>query len=52
VDIDAGESLLLTKTIIGLTSHIDYMFKVRARNVYGYGDFSDTVTVRTSYVPD
>jgi hypothetical protein len=30
----------------------NYLFKVRAKNVYGYGDYSDTVTIRTSDVPD
>jgi len=27
------------------------MFKVRARNIYGFGDFSDPVTVVASSVP-
>ena len=48
----AEDSLVLTKTIIGLTQGEDYLFKVRARNVYGYGEFSDFVTIRASSVPD
>ena len=52
VDIVASENLLLTRTLTGLTSNLDYLFRVRAKNVYGYGEFSDTVTIRTSYVPD
>ena len=46
------DSLVLSKTIIGLTQGQDYLFKVRARNVYGYGEFSDLVTIRASSVPD
>jgi len=44
--------LELSKTLVGLVSSQNYMFKVRAQNVYGYGDFSETVIIRTSYVPD
>ena len=37
---------------MGLVSSQNYMFKVRAQNVYGYVDFSYTVIIRTSYMPD
>ena len=30
---------------------MSYMLKVRARNVYGFGEFSDPVTVVASSVP-
>lgn len=46
------DTLVLTKTLIGLSSGSDYIFKVRARNVYGYGPFSPEVTIRASDVPD
>jgi hypothetical protein len=29
-----------------------YQFIVRARNIYGYGEFSDVVTLRPDAVPD
>jgi hypothetical protein len=48
----AEDGLVSTATIIGLTQGQDYLFKVRARNVYGYGEFSDFVTIRASSVPD
>jgi hypothetical protein len=44
--------LLLTKLLIGLTGGQDYLFKVRAQNIYGYGEFTDLVTIRASSVPD
>jgi len=52
VNIIAQESDDLSKTLIGLVSSQNYLFKVRALSVYGYGPFSDTVTIRTSDVPD
>ena len=39
-------------TITGLLSGNTYEFKVRARNQVGYGDFSNTVSVLASQVPD
>lgn len=52
VNIIASENLLLAKTLSGLISQQDYLFKIRAKNIYGWGDFSSTVTIRTSDVPD
>ena len=34
-----------------ITQGMSYMLKVRARNVYGFGEFSDPVTVVASSVP-
>jgi hypothetical protein len=48
----ASQNLKLTKLLTGLLRGQDYKFKVRAENVYGYGEFSDVVTIRASYVPD
>jgi hypothetical protein len=48
----ASQNLELSKILYGLTRGTDYQFKVRAQNVYGYGEFSDVVTIRASSVPD
>ena len=48
----AGEDLQLSLTLIGLDSAHDFNFQVRAKNIYGYGELSDTFVVRTSDVPD
>jgi hypothetical protein len=37
--------------LVGLTKGAYYQFKVRAKNVYGYGPFSSVVSVRASEVP-
>jgi len=52
VNIIASENLLLSKTLSGLVSQQDYLFKIRAQNIYGYGPFSNVVTIRTSDIPD
>lgn len=51
-DIVVSDELVLTKTIIGLVTGYDYRFKVRAYNVYGFGDFSDLSIIRASDVPN
>jgi len=38
-------------TITGLSTGSNYKFKVRAKNVYGYGPFSAEVTLQASTVP-
>jgi hypothetical protein len=48
----ASKNMQLTKLLIGLTGGQDYLFKVRAQNIYGYGAYSDLVTIRASSVPD
>jgi len=45
------ESLLTTYTVSSLTGGISYKFKVRAKNVYGYGLYSDEVTLTPANVP-
>jgi hypothetical protein len=35
----------------GITAGLDYQFKVRGRNKYGYGVYSDVVTIRASEAP-
>lgn len=52
VNIIASQNMDLSKVLIGLTRGSDYVFKVRAQNIYGYGAFSDLYTVRASSVPD
>ena len=52
VDITVTDSDTLTSLITGLDQGNDYKFKVSARNIYGYGPFSDEVTIRASDVPD
>ncbi len=36
----------------GLIINNAYQFKVRARNAYGFGDFSDPASIRTSDKPE
>lgn len=43
---------MLNAVLVGLTKGAYYQFKVRAKNVYGYGPFSSVVSVRASEVPD
>jgi len=35
-----------------LTGGINYSFQVRARNIYGYGDFSFVTIIAASDVPE
>ena len=46
------DELVLSYLIEGLDEGFDYKFIVLARNVYGYGQPSDEVTIRASDVPD
>lgn len=52
VDISAVDTNALTFLLTGLDQGLDYKFKVRGRNVYGYGEKSEVVTIRASDVPD
>jgi Fibronectin type III domain len=45
------DSLVTSETITGLTVGSNYIFKVRAKNIYGYGPFSSSVTIMASDVP-
>lgn len=51
LDVIVQESTELSATVTGVVAQQDYLFKVRALNVYGYGVFSETVTIRSSDVP-
>jgi len=42
---------LLTYTKTGLTQGVDYQFRIQASNSFGWGPFSDVVTIRTDNVP-
>lgn len=41
--------LSFTKT--GLTTGTDYRFKIRAKNVHGFGDYSEEITIRADDKP-
>jgi hypothetical protein len=46
------DSLVTSFTVTGLTGGLNYSFKVRARNVYGYGQqFSTELLVQASDLP-
>lgn len=40
INIELTDSLVTSYTVSGLTGGATYLFKVRARNIYGYGAFS------------
>jgi hypothetical protein len=44
-------STLLVHTETGLTTGKDYMFRVRASNSFGWGEYSDSVTITADEVP-
>ena len=52
VCIVAYQGMDLSKVLVGLVLGSDYQFKVRAQNVYGFGEFSDIVTIRASTIPN
>lgn len=45
------EGLTLDYTVESLQAGLDYKFKVRALNIYGFGDYSSTVTLRPDSAP-
>ncbi|MCP3681809.1 MAG: fibronectin type III domain-containing protein, partial [bacterium] len=47
----SSDSLNLTYTKIGLTSGQNYIFKYRAKNIYGWGPYSSDVTIKASTIP-
>jgi hypothetical protein len=51
LEIELCDTLVTSFVVTGLTGGIDYQFKVRARNIYGYGDFSDVFVVEASDLP-
>lgn len=46
------ESLSLTQTKTGITASSSYQFRYRAKNVFGYGPYSDVATIKGIAVPD
>ena len=52
VNIDLFEGLTLTYTVSGLVPGNEYKFAIRARNIYGFGPYSDIVTLQPDAVPD
>ncbi len=51
VETSLYEGTSTTFSLTGLTSGQNYRFKVRAKNVYGYGDYSAEATLSSSSVP-
>lgn len=50
-DIELVDSLVTEFTVSGLTGGINYKFKVRAQNIYGYSDFSTEFLLEASDYP-
>jgi hypothetical protein len=42
---------LLTHVEANLQTGVEYVFRVRASNLFGWGEFSDSVTIRADEVP-
>lgn len=51
VNLQLIDQLVFTCTVSGLTSGSTYQFQVRASNIYGYGSFSNSLTVQATDVP-
>lgn len=51
-NVELIDSLVTSYTVSGLTGGATYLFKVRAKNIYGYGAFSSELTIVPSDVPD
>eukprot|EP00347_Sterkiella_histriomuscorum_P011727 403371340 len=45
------DSLVTFFTVNGLSESISYKFQVRARNIYGYGDYSPVTTITPTDIP-
>lgn len=45
------DSNVLSYIVLGVGGGIPYRFKVRARNIYGYGDFSEEFEIIPQDVP-
>jgi hypothetical protein len=49
--IELVDELTQQFTVTGLQGGLNYKFKVRALNIYGYGEFSDEYVVEASDMP-
>lgn len=47
----APNSMALSYTKNGLTTDVTYDFSYRLRNKYGWGPFSDNISIRTAIIP-
>jgi len=47
----SSDFVLATFTKSSLTTGTDYLFRVRAKNIHGFGEYSDQVTIRADEVP-
>lgn len=53
VTLNAADSLLLSYTVTGIaSSSISYQFRYRAKNVFGYGPYSDVASILAIAIPD
>lgn len=50
-DIELVDALVTTFSVSTVTGGAPYKFRVRARNIYGYGPYSDPVTITPTDVP-
>lgn len=51
LDIELIDAIATTFTVTGLVGGNNYQFKVRARNIYGYGAFSDVFLLQAADIP-
>lgn len=51
-NIELIDSLITNYTVNGLIGGTTYLFKVRAKNIYGYGIFSTELSILASDVPE
>jgi hypothetical protein len=52
ITIELADSLITEYSLTGLIGGTFYKFQVRAKNIYGYGERSDTTVIEASDVPD
>jgi hypothetical protein len=51
VNIELCDSLVNQFTVTGLVGGTDYSFMIRAKNIYGYGEFSEVYLIEASDLP-
>lgn len=50
-NISLTETIMTNYTVNGLIAGYSYMFKIRAFNIYGYGPFSEIITLVPNAAP-